>query len=93
MSVAKAAKRANNTIYEVTKGNYFSAIPLDRLYDAVEDAGFTFEAEEKSCILCGRKGQATWDLVYEGRPAKRRLVVSWHKMDETGRYEVVAYVS
>jgi hypothetical protein len=93
MSVAQAAKLANNKIYEITKANYFSAIPLDRLYDAVEDAGFSFEAEEKQCLLCGRKGQATWDLFYDGKPAKRRLVVTWHKMETTGRYEVVAYVS
>lgn len=93
MSVAKAAKLANNKIYEITKANYFSAIPLDRLYDAVEDAGLSFEAEEKACILCGRSGQANWDLYYDGKPAKRRLVVTWHKMETTGRYEVVAYVS
>ena len=93
MSCARAASKANRTIHALTSNQYHSAVPLDRIYDAVEAAGFAFDPEEKACFLCGRDGRATWNLSYEGKPAKRMLVLSWHKMDVTGRYEVVAYVS
>lgn len=89
----RGAKLANNALHDLTAKSYFSAIPLDRIYDIIEESGFSFDAEEKSCILCGREGKATWELFAEGRSANRMLVVTWHKMDTTGRYEVVAYVS
>ncbi len=88
----QSAKRANNALHDLISGQYFSAIPLDRLYDICEAQGFTFDAESKACFLCGRDGRATWELFQDGRSAKRMLVVTWHKMD-SGRYEVVAYVS
>jgi hypothetical protein len=88
-----AAKRANDALHDLTAKQYFSAIPLDRIYDIIEEAGLTFDAEEKSCILCGREGKATWELFFDGKPAKRMLVATWYKMEQTGRYEVVAYVS
>ena len=89
----RPARKANDTLHDLTARQYFSAIPLDRIYDIVEGAGFTFDAEEKFCILCGREGRATWELFYKDRPANRMLVITWYKMDITGRYEVVAYVS
>jgi hypothetical protein len=89
----RPARRANDALHDLVAKRYFSAIPLDRIYDIIEESGFAFDAEDKSCILCGREGKATWELFHEGRPAKRMLVVTWYKMDVTGRYEVVAYVS
>jgi hypothetical protein len=93
MTKASATSKANRTIHALITNRYFSAVPLDRLYDAVEQVGFSIDSEEKACMLCGRDGHATWDLFYEGKSAKQMLVLSWHKMDETGHYEVVAYVS
>jgi hypothetical protein len=91
----RAASKANDALHDLTHSKYFSAIPLDRIYDIVETAGFDFEIEEKQCMLCGREGKATWELFAPEtqRPVNHMLVVTWHKMDVTGRYEVVAYVS
>lgn len=90
----RAATRANNALFDLITHKYFSAIPLDRIYDIVEAAGFTFEAEEKQCMLCGRDGRATWELFApNGHAVNHMLVVEWHKMERSGRYEVNAYVS
>ncbi len=93
--LAKAAKKANNTIYDLIHNRYFHGIPLDQLFAAVEEAGLRFDPEEKAVILTGRDGKASWDLfdAESGHPADHMLVLNWHKMDRTGRYEVVAYVS
>jgi hypothetical protein len=88
-----AASRANRELEALVRGRYFSAIPLDRIYDIVEEEGFSFLEEEQQCLLCGREGKATWELFWLGKPAKRMLVLTWYKMEETGRYEVVPYVS
>jgi hypothetical protein len=95
MSMTKqtAVSRANRTLHELASNKYHSAVPLDRIYDAVESVGLTIDPEERACILCGREGRAAWDLFWEGKPAKQALVLTWYKMDVTGRYEVVAYVS
>ena len=89
----KAHKKANKTLHELTYDTFFSAVPLDRVYDAVESVGFYIDPEEKSCILCGRDGQAKWSLFFGGKDAKRWLILSWHKMDESGKYEITTYVS
>lgn len=88
-----AATRANRALHELTSNRYYSAIPLDRIYDIVEGVGFEFDAEEKQCMLCGREGTASWDLSWRGQPMNHVLIVSWYKMEATGRYEVNAYVS
>lgn len=93
MSKQSAIRKANDKLFDITSARYFSAIPLDSLYDAIESTGLEFDPEEKQCILCGRDGEAFWDLFYQGKPIKHRLVVTWHKMDVTRRYEVIAYVS
>ena len=93
--LAKAARRANDAIYDLIHNRYFQGIPLDQLFAAVEEAGLSFDPEEKAVILMGRDGKATWDLRDPefGQPADHMLVLNWHKMENTGRYEVVAYVS
>jgi hypothetical protein len=93
-TVAARAKKANEALHDLVHGTYFTAIPLDRIFDAVEQAGLRFDPEEQQCILCGREGRATWHLFDDaGRGVDRMLVLSWHKLDVTGRYEVVLYVS
>lgn len=94
-TLARAARRANDTIYALIHNRYFHAIPLDDLFTAVEEAGLRFDPEEKEVILTGRDGKATWMLFdpESDREADHMLVLNWHKMENTGRYEVVAYVS
>lgn len=92
--LARSATRANRALSDLTS-RYYSAIPLDRIFDAVESAGFAFDPEEQQCILCGREGRATWQLFSPDtkRQVNHMLVLNWYKMDVTGRYEIVAYVS
>lgn len=92
ITLVTALRRANNTLYGLTSKTYFSAIPLDRIYDAAENEGLVIDEEEKQCILCGREGRATWPLSFDGRRIQSRLWITWYKMP-SGRYEVVAGVS
>lgn len=89
-----AARKANDQIYDLINGKYFREIPLDELFAIVERAGLHFDPEEKACFLTGRDGQAKWELFSAaGSPVDHMLVMTWHKLDTTGRYEIVAYVS
>lgn len=85
---------ANATVSPMVHNKYFQSIPNDQLFDIVKRAGFRFDPEEEEFILVGRDGKATWQLHdAAGREVNHMLVLQWHKMDRTGRYEVVAYVS
>jgi hypothetical protein len=91
---ARAARAANDQLHDLTHGRYFHGVPLDEIFAAVERAGFHLDPQEKECILTGRDGRATWDLYRApGQPLNHMLVLTWHKMEVTGRYEVVVYVS
>lgn len=92
--VARAAKKANDAIFDFITNKYFQAIPLTEIFAIVERAGLNLDDEEQQCILCGRDGTSDWQL-YDpatGKEVDHKLVMTWHKM-ESGRYEVVAYVS
>lgn len=93
-TLTKEARKANDGIYDLIHNKYFSAVPLDRLFDLVEAAGFAFDPDDKQCILCGRTGKASWNLRDKaGRDVDHVLVLQWHKMEPSGRYEIVSYVS
>jgi hypothetical protein len=90
----KAAKQANDQIYDLINNRYFQSIPNDDLFSIVKRAGFRFDPEEEEFFLVGRDGKATWQLRdEEGQEVDHMLVLNWHKLDNTGRYEIVAYVS
>lgn len=92
--VAQAAKKANDQIYDLIHGKYFQAIPVDQLFKIVKDAGFRFDPLEEEFFLVGRDGKATWQLHdASGREVNHMLVLQWHKMERSGRYEVISYVS
>lgn len=94
-TLAKAAKKANDGIYDLIHNKYFREIPLDELFAIVERAGLAFDPEEKEVILTGRDGKGTWELFdpESGSPADHMLILNWHRMENTGRWELVAYVS
>ena len=94
-TLSRAARNANDAIYDLIHNKYFQSIPLDRLFAIVEKSGLSFDPEEKACILTGRDGKATWALFdpESERAANHMLVLNWHKMENTGRYEIVSYVS
>ena len=66
MAIDDAARnKANKVLSKISSHNqdtYYSAIPLDRIYDAVEDVGYHIPEEEKTCILCGHEGKTSWPL-------------------------------
>lgn len=91
---AGAHRKANDAIYDLIHNKYFSEIPLGQLIAAVERAGFKIDPDEIPMFLTGRSGREKLDLLGPtGKPADHMLVFQWHKMENTGRYEIVAYVS
>ena len=71
---------------------YFDGVPIEEMLEICENAGFTIPEGERGMILCGREGRAVIPLLV-GDVNKNSLVFTWYKMEATGRYEVVAYVS
>jgi hypothetical protein len=65
--------------------SYHNAIPNADIDNILSATGFSQLAEG---IYCGRDGQ-----VHEQVGPNTWLHLTWHKMEETGRYEIVAYVS
>jgi len=75
--------RANGKFCDMP--NYHNALPLADIDAILESEGFQ-PLEE--AIYCGRDGRMRQQV-----GPKTWLAMSWHKMEETGRYEVVAYLS
>lgn len=91
----KNLKKVNNGLFDLSK-TYHVAIPLNDAFDLLESHGFTPVQEDGtpwSGIFCGREGRAVIDLTYGGILSRKCLVISWYKMDVSGKYEVTAYVS
>jgi len=74
----------NRVLDEMNRNVYHDGVPLNRVNDALRAHGFD---ELEAMILCGREGRLNEPV---GR--FRYLSLTWYKM-ESGRYEVVAYVS
>lgn len=72
---------------------YFDGVPVGDMMDIVERVGFDIDPDERAMILCGREGRVSIPLRVGGVDVDHALVFTWYKMDATGRYEVVAYVS
>jgi len=91
----KVKKHIMKEIYAL--GTYHPSIPLDELFsilnryaiDAIQEDGTPW-----SGFLCGEQGQCNFELVYmpTHELLKHMLVLTWYKF-ETGRYEIVSYIS
>lgn len=75
--------RANRKLVEMP--NYYSHLPIGEIDAILESEGF--KATE-GAIYCGADGRS-----HEQVGDKTWLSFTWHKMEVTGRYEVVAYLS
>jgi len=64
---------------------YHDGLPLARIDEILKAHGFN---ELEDAIYCGRDG-----VVREQVGGRTWLMLSWHKTEGTGRYEIVAYVS
>ena len=76
-------KSVNEYLYELGRAFHVS-VPLDRVNDVLRVYGFD---ELESMLLCGREGR-----LHEPVGRNRWLALTWYKM-ESGRYEIVAYLS
>ena len=78
----KAQKQVNNDLAKI--GNYHDGIPISLIDSVLERHGFN---GMEPAIYCGREGN-----FIEKVGDKTFLSVTWYKM-ESGKYEIVSYVS
>jgi hypothetical protein len=96
--------KINKEIGDLVNGQYFDKIPLDSLFKILEKYGVKVTQEDGTAwegFITGNEGHTNFDLadldtvnddgVY-GVPVESWLVFSWYRM-QSGRYEVMAYVS
>jgi hypothetical protein len=76
-------KRVNEVLHKLGR-SYHESIPLDLISALLEYNGFD---ALPAMILCGREGH-----IHESVGRNRWLAMTWYKM-ESGRWEIVAYVS
>lgn len=93
--LSKARKEINSKLCSF--GNYHQQIPLNDAFDVLKAHG-AFPVQEDgtpwSGILCGREGSSRIDLVNEnGEELNNMFVFSWYKLERSGNYEFVSYVS
>lgn len=81
-SERKAQTRVNRQLQQLAI--YHDGLPLTQIDNILADNGFSALEE---AIYCGREGK-----VHEQIGSKTWLLMTWYKM-ESGRYEIVAYVS
>jgi hypothetical protein len=77
--------QVNKELFEVCKGPS-DGIPVQAIRDILVNHGFNGEAMDG--IYTGRDGK-----MHEQCGPRTWIVVNWHKLENTGRYEIVAYVS
>jgi hypothetical protein len=82
--------RVNDALVEITTNKYYEHVPLAKLIEAVESAGFVFDEEEMPFMLLGHEGQAIISAKLPGIKRDYALKVSWYRMP-SGRFEVVSY--
>lgn len=76
-------RHVNDMLHEMCRASQAS-VPLDRVNNMLLSCGFD---ELDAMLLCGREGR-----LHEAVGRNRWLALTWYKY-ESGRYEVVAYVS
>ena len=83
-TTSKQAKSVNKALYQLGL-TYHDGLPIHLIDMILAENGFY---TTEPAIYCGRDGHS-----HEQVSANMWLSLSWHKMEVTGRYEVVAYVS
>lgn len=83
LSLARDMRGVNDALYGLGR-TYHDSVPLETVNELLTHYGFD---RLESMLLCGRQGR-----LHESVGRNRWLSLSWYKM-ESGRWEVVAYVS
>ena len=86
--MASKPRKFVNAVAAVSKKCFYNTLsePIDLLRDIAEEFGFDTECFEG--IYCGRDGETTFEV-----QPRYGIKFTWHKMDVTGRYEIVAYTT
>jgi transcription antitermination factor NusG len=85
----KDKKEINDYLYDLGK-QYHKSIPLDDIRANLQAHGLDIE----DAILTGRDGRDTFDLTMGGQiVSNSMLMMSWHKMEPSGNWEINAYLS
>jgi len=82
----KHRDQVNVEFDKLTKNKYFKSIPLKEIKEILENKGF--ETESLDGIYTGKDGK-----VHEQVGPKTWFYMTWHKMEESGNYEIVCYLS
>lgn len=101
---AKLRKQMNKAMWKVLKPTYFDSIPLDSIFNVLKDFGLVPLQEDYtswSGFLCGRSGECFMEMGFADslysnifyQPVENSVLrMTWYKM-ESGRYEVIAYIT
>jgi len=84
-SEASRKNKANKALDALCRG-YHKSIPLTEIKEILSANGFNDEAVDG--IYTGREGRS-----HEQVGPKTWMMMTWHKMEESGTWEVVAYLS
>ncbi len=84
--IRTALRKLNIALAKMVRNTYFDGIPVGEISNLVEQHGFNPEGLEG--IYCGRDGRSSASLGFG-----KFIHMTWHKMEATGRYEIVAYAN
>jgi len=80
----KARRQANKQLSDLCS-IYHDGLPIRQIDEILTASGFN---KLEDAIYCGRDAR-----MHEQVGAYTWFSMTWHKFDETGRYEIVAYLS
>jgi len=105
---ANIRKKINVEIANLVNNKYFQPIPLEKISDILNKYDIILLNEDNTeyeGFLTGRTGRANIDMGIKSSGVQKngfvtysqiynsKLILSWYKMEVSGRYEVVAYLS
>jgi len=86
-STAESSRRNQaNKALDILCRAYHQCIPLTEIKDILKSNGF--DGDGIDGIYTGREGRS-----HEQVGPKSWIMMTWHKMEESGKWEVVAYLS
>jgi hypothetical protein len=91
MAIPKPLRqKVSQLLWDICSNKYYQSIPIAAMSDGLNAMGIEMEND---FILTGRDGRATLSLTMNGQPISSMIALQWHKMEETGNYEVNAYLT
>lgn len=79
-----------NFLWSLCSNKYYDSIPIKDMSDHLKGLGINLESD---FVLTGRDGRTTLGLSMNGAALGSMIALQWHKMDQSGRYEINAYLT